>query len=157
MGSDAHLWAVGFDNVGRAEEVRSVISKLGAEQDLILLDTAVLVRHPDGIVTLDRERFVVANELRPHTLVSFLTRLALSGPLLTGAAVNVCLGDTGAAVAVGITDRFVSDVVGLIEPGSSVLFVLDREGNMQSLLQSINRTYSSFPSIVTAGSRQAIR
>ena len=25
----------------------------------------------------------------------------------------------------------------LIEPGSSVLFVLDREGNMQSLLQSI--------------------
>ena len=113
MGSDAHLWAVGFDNVGRAEEVRSVISKLGAEQDLILLDTAVLVRHPDGILTLDRERFVVANELRRHTFVCFLTRLTLSGPLLTGAAVNVCLGDTGAAGAVGMTDRFVNYVVGL--------------------------------------------
>jgi uncharacterized membrane protein len=135
----AHLWAVGFDNVGRAEEVRGVISKLGAEQDLILLDTAVLVRHPDGIVTLDGERFVVSPNLRALTLASFLTRLALSGPLLTATAVNASLGVSSipGADAIGISDQFVSDVVGLIAPGSSVLFVLDQAGNMQSILQNI--------------------
>ncbi len=42
-----------------------------------------------------------------------------------------------AADAVGISDDFVREVAGLIKPGTSVLFVLDEEGDMDAILHAI--------------------
>ena len=51
-----HLWAIGFDDMERAEEVRDKITELGWDgHDLTLKDVAVVVRHPNGSFTLDRE------------------------------------------------------------------------------------------------------
>jgi uncharacterized membrane protein len=54
----SHLWAVGYDDMGRAEQVRAAITRLGERHCLLLLDTAVAVRYPDGSVTLNGEPFV---------------------------------------------------------------------------------------------------
>jgi uncharacterized membrane protein len=55
MARTAHLWAVGYDDPARADEVRQELYRLaGAEQYLLLLDIAILVRHTDGTYTLDR-------------------------------------------------------------------------------------------------------
>ncbi len=59
---------------------------------------------------------------------------------LTGATVGALLGGAGTAAsvaAVGIGDDFVREVEGLMQPGTSALFVLDCEGDMEVILHAI--------------------
>ena len=88
MTGSGHLWAIGYDDMGRAAQVRDEITRLGERHCLILLDTAVVVRYPDGSVTLDGEPFVAVPKIRGRTFASFLAGLALGAPPLTGAAVG---------------------------------------------------------------------
>jgi uncharacterized membrane protein len=124
--------------MGRAEHVRDEVIKLGNSRCLILLDTAVAVRHPDGSVTVDGEPLVAAIDFSGHGFASFLARLALGAPPLTGAAVGAVMRSTGGAAAeAGIDDAFVSEVASLMKPGTSALFVLDQECDMEAILQGI--------------------
>src|SRR5262249_21365021 len=55
-----HLWALGYDDMARADQVRGEITELGwgagkASKYLLLEDIAVVARHPDGRFTLDRK------------------------------------------------------------------------------------------------------
>src|SRR5262245_45897323 len=88
MTEATHLWAIGHDDDQRAEQVRAEINRLDERQCLILLDTAVVVRYPDGALTVDGEPFVAPTPLGGHTLTNFLAGLALAVPPLTGAAVG---------------------------------------------------------------------
>jgi uncharacterized membrane protein len=139
MTPSAHLWAVGYDDMERAGQVREAIAGLAETRCLILRDTAVVVRYPDGLVTLNGEPFVVIARPQCLTFASFLAGLALGAPPLTGAAVGTLLAATGNAVpaAVGISEDFVRQVEGLMKPGTSALFVLDQVGDMSALLQGI--------------------
>ena len=135
-----HLWAIGYDDMARAEQVRDEIIRLGwATHYLDLLDVAVVVRYPDGSFTCNRARFPVVANLLGCTAVGFLAGLVLFAPL-TGAAVGAVLGGAGTAAAVaavGIGDDFVREVEGLMQPGTSALFVLDSEGDMEVILHAI--------------------
>jgi uncharacterized membrane protein len=138
MTGSAHLWAIGYPDAGRAEQVRANIGALSEGHCLVLLETAVAVRFPDGSVTLDGIPFVPVRRLRSHPLASFLAGLALAAPPLSHAAVGTLLSAVGTAPsAVGISEEFVREVEGLIAPGTSVLFVLDRECDMAAILQGI--------------------
>jgi uncharacterized membrane protein len=143
MKSDAHLWAVAYDDAARADQVREEIAQLGwgpgrAAEYLILQDLAVVVRHPDGSFTLDRQPFPGLANVMGCTGVGFLAGLTLAAPL-TGAAIGALLGGIVTAVAprVGISDEFICDVERLMKPGSSVLFVLDREVDMEVVLHTL--------------------
>jgi len=61
------------------------------------------------------------------------------GVPLAGAAVGAMVGGAGVAVSatVGIEDDFVRDVERLMKPGTSALFVLDSEGDMDVILHRI--------------------
>ncbi|HZY90635.1 MAG TPA: DUF1269 domain-containing protein [Gemmataceae bacterium] len=134
----AHLWAVGYDDMGRAEQVRGEVARLGERHCLRLLDTAVVVRCSDGCVTLNGEPFVSVPAFRGHTLLCFLAGLAMGAPPLTGAAVGAWERAAGGTAAeAGIGDAFVSEVQALMRPGTSALFVLDQEGDMPAILQGI--------------------
>ena len=138
MTKTGHLWAIGYDDMERAEQVRHEIIKLGNKHCLILLDTAAAVRYRDGSVTLDGEPFVAALHFGGHGFASFLAGLALAVPPLTGAAVGALARSTGCAAAeVGIDGAFVHEVESLMQPGTSALFVLDREGDMEAILRGI--------------------
>src|SRR5262245_57353654 len=67
-----HLWAIGYDDMERAEQVRAEVTSLGESRCLILLNTAVAVRYSDGSVTLDGEPYVAAPNFSGHTFASFL-------------------------------------------------------------------------------------
>jgi uncharacterized membrane protein len=143
MSKDGHLWAIGYDDVARADQVRDEIAKLGwdtgqAGKYLILLDLAVVVRHPDGSFTLNREKFPGVTNILGCTGVGFLAGLVLAAPL-TGAAIGAALGSAGTAAAThaGISEDFVRDVEALMRPGSSALFVLDHAGDMDVILHTI--------------------
>jgi uncharacterized membrane protein len=138
MAADAHLWGIGFDDTDRAEQVRGEVARLTETHCLNLLDTAVAVRYPDGCVTPDGEPFVAATKFGGHTFADFLAALALGAPPLTGAAAGALVrGAGGTAAEVGIDDGFVSEVEALMKPGTSALFVLDLEGNLDAILQGI--------------------
>jgi uncharacterized membrane protein len=137
MSEATHLWAIGYDNSQRAEQLRAEINRLGEKHCLILLDTAVVVRYPDGILTVDGEPFVALARLGGHTLTSFLAGLALAVPPLTGAAVGALVSRRAVLATVGIDESFVREVEALMKPGTSVLFVLDREGDMEMILHAI--------------------
>src|SRR5262245_54028142 len=128
-----HLWAIGYDDMDRAEKVRDEISRLGwKEHYLILGDLAVAVCHPDGSVTIDREPFPVVRNILACSAVGFLAGLVVAAPF-TGATVGALLGGGGSALsgAVGFGEDFVRDVKKLMRPGTSALFVLDDSGDME--------------------------
>jgi uncharacterized membrane protein len=140
MTQSEHLWAIGYDDMERAEQVRDEIIRLGWNTHYLdLLDVAVVVRHPDGSFTCNRERFPTVATLLGCTVVGFLAGLVLLAPL-TGATVGALLGGAGTAASVatvGTGDDFVREVEGLIQPGTSALFVLDSEGDMEVILHAI--------------------
>jgi len=139
MMNTEHLWAIGYDDMGRATQVCHEITTLGwVNHRLILEDVAVAVRQPDGSFTVDREPFPAASNVLGCTVVGFLAGLVLGAPL-TGAAVGAAIGGAGTAASatVGIGEDFIRDVKGMMKPGTSVLFVLDSEGDMDVILHAI--------------------
>jgi len=98
----------------------------------------VVVRHPDGSFTLNREPFPAASNVLGCSVVGFLAGLVLGAPL-TGATIGAMVGGAGTAVSasVGIGDDFVEEVKGLMKPGTSAIFVLDDEGDMDVILHAI--------------------
>src|SRR5262245_28302482 len=138
MTTGAHLWAIGFDHMGRAAPVRAEITRLGEKHSLILLDTAVAIRYPDGIVTLNGEPFVSIPYFRGHSFAGFLAGLALGAPPLTGPVAGALARAAGCTAAeVGIGEDFIHEVQALMKPGTSALFVLDQEGDMPAILRGI--------------------
>ena len=99
----------------------------------------MVVRHLDGSFTLGRERFPVGPGFLGCTAVGFLAGLVLGMPL-TGSTIGAIVGAAGTAAAwasAGIGDDFVREVEGLMKPGTSAIFVLDSEGDMDVILHSI--------------------
>src|SRR5262245_27314050 len=144
MTTAAHLWAIGFDDMTRADQVRDEITELGwgagrAAKYLMLLDLAVVVRHPDGSFTFDRKPFSGVANVLACTGVGFLAGLVLAAPLV-GATIGALVGSTGAAAAsshLGISEDFIRDAETLMKPGTSALFVLDDAGDMELILHKI--------------------
>ena len=136
----SHLWAVGFDSMDLANDVREKIVRLGwVENRLILDDVAVVVRHLDGSFTFDRERFPTGANIMGASAVGFLAGLVVGLPIV-GAAVGAMVGGAGTAmnaISAGIGGDFIKDVQRLMKPGTSAIFVLDREGDMDVILHAI--------------------
>ena len=140
MTKPGNLWAIGYDDMGRANQVCDEIISLGWHKHyLILDDVAVVVRHPDGSFTLNREAFPAASNVLGCSVVGFLAGLVLGAPL-TGATIGAMVGGAGTAAvsaSVGIGDDFVGEVKGLMKPGTSAIFVLDQGGDMDVILHAI--------------------
>ena len=139
MTEHSHLWAIGYDDVGRADEVRQEIKRLGWDEHyLILGDVAVVVRQADGSFTVNREAASAIQNVMGSTVVGFLAGLVIGAPL-SGAAIGALVGSAGSAAAnsVGISDDFVHEVEALMKPGTSALFVLDDAGDMEVILDRL--------------------
>lgn len=145
MTTTAHLWAIGYEDMEQAEQVRDQITRLGwdngkAGKYIFLFDIAVVVRHPDGTFTFNRERFRSIPNILGCTAMGFLVGLVVAAPL-TGRDGSRLLGAAGTAVAraeqLGISEDFIREVEGMMKPGSSALFVLDQEGDMEVILHTI--------------------
>src|SRR6266516_5792226 len=139
MTKSGHLWAIGYDDMGRAKQVQDEIINLGWDKQYLLLDdVAVVVRHPDGSFTLNREAFPAASNVLGCSVVGFLAGLVLGAPL-SGATIGDMVGGAGTAISASVVigDDFVREVKELMKPGTSAIFVLDDEGDMDVILHTI--------------------
>jgi uncharacterized membrane protein len=139
MTTCAHLWAVGFDDIGLAAKARDAIGGLARKQhDFKLLDVALAVRYPDGSLTLNGVPFPCVTKIHQSAFAQFLACLTLGAPPLSAAAVDAMYARIGAGMAeVGIMDDFVRGVADLIKLGTSVLFVLDDVEDIDAILGGI--------------------
>jgi uncharacterized membrane protein len=136
---DAHLWAVGYDDPTRAEQAREEVCRLaGPGQYLLVHDVAILTRRADGTYVLDREPFPVTRNIFGGSTLGFLAGLALAAPM-TGAAIGALLGTAAASVAntLRIEKQFITEVEAMIKPGTSVLLLLDYQGDLDVILHAI--------------------
>jgi uncharacterized membrane protein len=129
--------------MARAEQVRDEVIQLwwGPGQEgryLLLEDIAVVVRHPNGTFTLDRQPFPGLANIAACTAVGFLAGLALAAPL-AGATVGALLGSAATAVATrtGISEAFIREVQEMMKLGTSALFLLTDELDMEVVLHKI--------------------
>lgn len=144
MNAASHLWAIGYDKMERADEVRDQITSLAwgegrAAKYLVLTDIAVVVQHPDGSFTFDHKPFPGIANVLACSAVGFLAGLVVAAPL-TGATIGALLGGDGtaaSAASTGIDANFIREVEELMKPGTSALFVLDDEGDMDLFLPQI--------------------
>ena len=141
MTKSGNLWAIGYDNMERADQVREEIISLGwgTTHYLMLDDVAVVVLHPDGSFTFNREAFPAVSNVLGMSVVGFLAGLVVGAPL-TGATIGAMVGGAGSVAVLssaGIGDDFVREVKELMKPGTSALFVLDHEGDMDVILGAI--------------------
>jgi uncharacterized membrane protein len=138
MTGEAHLWAVAYSELVRAETAREEVLAISSKgNSLVLLDTAILACQADGSFTLDRKPLPSVDSFSNSTL-SLLVGIALVGPL-TGRAVDAMLGETSSRCSnsVGIGDNFVEEIKTLLKPAASALLVLDKEGNLDEILTAI--------------------
>ena len=135
----ARVWAIGYGEMQRADQVRREIVRLGWEQHFLdLLDVAVVVRHPDGSFTFDRKPFKAAANILGCSATGLLMGLVLGAPL-SSALVGALVGgaDSALAAKAGIDEDFIREVEDLMKPGTSALLILDDGGDMQVVLHDI--------------------
>ena len=137
MASAAHLWAIGYDDIDRAGQVRDVIVSLaGPQQDLRLLDIAILARSSDGTLTFNGKAFSGRRHMVGNGTLGFLAGFALAVPVLSDRAVARLMDSIApdASNSVGIDEKFKQDIASMIRPGTSALLVLDIAENMEAIL-----------------------
>jgi uncharacterized membrane protein len=139
MVSNGNLWAIGYDDIERADQVREEIVTLGWDRSYLTLeDVEVVVRHPDGTFTLNRQPFPAISYILGLTMVGFLAGLVMATPL-SGAAVGALLGGVNSTLVgrLGIDAGFIQDVEKLMKPGTTALFILEVGGDMDVILHDI--------------------
>jgi uncharacterized membrane protein len=73
------------------------------------------------------------------SVVGFLAGLVVAAPL-TGATIGAFVGGAGtlaSAAQAGISSDFIQEVEKMMRPGTSALFLVDEEGNMDVTLHAI--------------------
>lgn len=133
----SNIIVITFDNSDEAGEVRESLKKLEHGGYLNLDDSAVVVRDEEG-------KFHVHNELDRGVKVGalgggFLALLigfmfAPLGAIILGAAAGGLIGST---FDLGISKKFIKDVEASMEPGSSAIFVVIRQGDPTMALAAL--------------------
>ena len=85
MTKSGNLWAIGYDNMERADQVRDEIINLGWHKHYLQLDdVAVVVRRPDGSFTFDRKAFPAASNVLGCSVVGLVGGLVVGAPWCHG-------------------------------------------------------------------------
>lgn len=137
---DLNLWAIGFDDAGRAREFRAELLRVESLHGMHVNDAIVITRRSDGSFTDERDCTPsVTGGMAGFGLLGFIVGLVVLQPL-GGAVIGAALG--GAAVGAarltgGIDEDFVRDVQAAMRPGTSALFLLTTTNNPDAVERDI--------------------
>ena len=134
------LVVIGYDDQFKAQEVRLMLAKMQKDYLIDLEDAVVAVKDDKGKVKLHQAVNLTAAGAVGGGFWGSLIGLIFLNPLL-GLAIGATAGGvSGALTDVGINDKFMKELAGQMNPGSSVLFILVRKATPDKVLDEIKGT-----------------
>jgi len=127
------LVVLAFEDMGGAEMMRDRLYDLQKRELITLEDAAVVVRKENGHAKVKQAHSLVGAGALGGAFWGMLIGLLFLAPwlgLVVGAASGALAGKLG---DVGIDDDFIKEVGDEIEPGSSALFLLTRDANIEKI------------------------
>jgi uncharacterized membrane protein len=118
------LFAIAYDNLKTANQVRDKIFELQKERVIELEDAVVVERKKDGKIKLHQSRHVVGGAATGGALWGGLIGLIFLMPLLGMAIGGAAGAAAGAAADFGVDDSFMRELSEYMPPGSAALFLL---------------------------------
>ena len=123
-----------FENVDEASQVRESLRSIEKEGLLRLDDTAVVVREEDGKVHVKNE---VDRGVKVGALGGGILGLIIGSIFFPIGAIvlGVLAGSlVGASTDLGISKKFIKEVTESLQPGTSAIFFLVRDGNPNAIV-----------------------
>jgi uncharacterized membrane protein len=154
----AELMVVGFEGKHRAAEVLNQLQDMDLSYAIDLKDAVAAYRTDDGKLRVDQSVQPTTKEGAAWgAMLGGLIGAALLAPFTVGASAAVAAtalgtglftgGVTGAAIGAddadtwkktyGISDDFVKEVGGMVQPGQSAVFVLARASNPVAIAEKL--------------------
>jgi uncharacterized membrane protein len=134
------LVVIGYDDQFKAQEVRLMLAKMQKDYLIDLEDAVVAVKDEKGKVKLHQAVNLTAAGAVSGGFWGTLIGLIFLNPIL-GLAVGATAGAvSGALTDIGVDDKFMKELAGQMNPGSSVLFILVRKATPDKVLEEIKGT-----------------
>mgnify|MGYP000270070139 CR=1 FL=1 len=152
------LIVIGFDNEHTAFEMRAALVKLQKEYLIEMEDVVVVTKDDKGKVKLHQAVNLTAAGAVGGGFWGSLIGLIFLNPLL-GAAVGAAAGAvSGALTDVGVDDKFMKELAGTFQSGSSALFVLVRKATPDKVLDQLKEFKGKvLKTSLTADKEEALR
>lgn len=133
------LFAIAYDDMFKAEEVRLTLAKLQKEHLIELEDAAVVVKDKEGKVQLKQAINLTAAGAASGGFWGLLIGTLFLVPLF-GAAVGAASGAIGGALSdIGVDDNFMRDLGETLQPETSALFILVRKVTPDKVLDEVSK------------------
>jgi uncharacterized membrane protein len=136
----SNLIVIAYDDMFKAEEVRTQFRKMQQSYLVALDDAVVAVKDTEGKVKLHQMQNLTAIGAVSGGFWGTLIGMLFLNPLL-GAAIGASAGAvSGSLTDVGINDDFMKQMASEFKNGSSLLFVLLRKETMDKMLEELAGT-----------------
>ncbi len=133
------LFAIAYDDLFKAEEVRLTLAKLQKEHLIELEDAAVVIKDTEGKVKLKQAVNLTAAGAASGGFWGLLIGTFFLVPLF-GAAVGAASGAIGGALTdMGVDDNFMRELGETLQPGTSALFILVRKVTPDKVLDEVSK------------------
>ena len=135
----SELIVVAFDDEFKADAVLADLVRRQTGYQVNQEDAAVVIRKADGQLLIRHTHPLIAAMGAHGTFWGLLLGILLLNPLagiIIGGAVGVAAGSLQHA---GIDDAFIKALGGKAKPGTSMLFILDRQATPSTALQELER------------------
>ena len=136
----ADLVVIEYNDMYTAEEVRLKLKKMQQEYLVDLEDAVVAVKDEKGKVKLNQIHHLTAKGAVSGGFWGTLIGLIFLNPLLGMAAGATAGAVSGALTDVGINDKFMKDIAGGFNNGTSALFILCRKATPDKVLAELEGT-----------------
>ena len=145
----SELIVVDFPHETQAEEVRRSFFLMEQEYLLELEDAVVVVKNPEGRLTVNQSYNLVASGAGGGLLVGgfwgLLLGLLFFNPILgvaTGGVAGAAVGGiSGWLTDIGIDDNFIKQLGSTIQPGHSALFILLKKVTPDKVLNHLKEQH----------------
>jgi uncharacterized membrane protein len=127
------LVVLAFDDMEGAAQMREKLYDLQRRELITLEDAAVVVRNEKGRAKVKQAHSLVGSGALGGAFWGMLIGLLFFAPwlgLIAGAASGALAGKLG---DIGVDDTFIEEVSETVEPGTSALFLLAREANVERI------------------------
>ncbi len=131
------LVVIAYNDMEKANEVRSMLMKLNKEYLLDLEDAVVAVKNENGKVKLHQMYNLTAAGALTGGFWGLLIGLLFLNPIL-GLAIGAGAGvASGALTDLGVSDDFVKEIAANFKPGTSLLLVLFNKATQDKVLEEL--------------------